>query len=60
MPDRVRTAVLEMRAAERELSHCLSRAMRSGGSPRQHQRLFRQIAATEAKMARLEQELTVG
>lgn len=59
MPDRVRTAVLEMRAAERELSHCLSRAMRSA-SPRQHQRLFRQIAATEAKMARLEQELTVG
>jgi len=48
-----------MRAAERELSHALSRAMRSG-SPRQHQRLFRHIAATEAKMARLEQELTVG
>ena len=59
MPDRVRAAVLEMRAAERELSHALSRVMRSG-SPRQHQRLFRQIAATEAKMARLEQELTVG
>lgn len=56
MPDRVKAALLEMREAERELSHALSRAMRSG-SPRQHQRLFRHIAAAEAKMRRLEQEL---
>ncbi|MBS2037408.1 hypothetical protein JST97_20635 [bacterium] len=56
MPDRVKAALLEMREAERELSHALSRAMRSG-SPRQHQRLFRHIATAEAKMRRLEQEL---
>jgi len=59
MPDRVTAALLEMRASERELTHALSRAMRTG-SPRQHQRLFRQIAATEAKLARLEQELFVA
>ncbi|MFN8610455.1 MAG: hypothetical protein U0931_23150 [Vulcanimicrobiota bacterium] len=59
MPDQVRAALLEMRQAERELTHALSRAMRSG-SPRQHQRLFRHIAAAEAKMRRLEQELVVA
>ena len=59
MPDRVTAALLEMRASERELTHALSRAMRTG-SPRQHQRLFRHIAATEAKLRRLEQELFVA
>lgn len=59
MPDRVKAALLEVREAERELTHALSRAMRSG-SPRQHQRLFRHIASTEAKLARLEKELFVA
>ena len=59
MPDRVTAALLEMRASERELTHALSRAMRTG-SPRQHHRLFRHIAATEAKLAQLEQELFVA
>lgn len=59
MPDHVKAALLELRAAERELSSALARAMRSR-NPRRHQRLGRHIAAAEKKIRRLEKQLRVA
>lgn len=59
MPDHVKAALLELRAAERELSTALSRAMRSR-NPRRHQRLGRHIAVAERKLRSLEHQLRVA